>query len=170
MTDPSDLRAGADDGVDVVVGGEGGAREEAADEPLDAVVVRLHGGGEGRDAPRAGQLDQLGEQLTAQPDALPGVLDQNRELGGRRVGGGAVVAGDADHLAADVGDHGLAQVVVDVDEPVDGVGGESVQRGVEAAVDRLPRQPGPESVEAGFVVELYGSGRDREVHRRLLGS
>ena len=86
--------------------------------------------------PRAvASVDELQQQLAADADALPGVLDEDRELGGRGVGGGAVVPGDPDDLPADERHDGLAQVVVDGHEPRDGVGREAVHRGVEAAVD-----------------------------------
>ena len=161
---------GADDDEHVEVGDEAGAGQELPDQADHAVVVALDGRGQRADAAVGGQADELDEQLTAEAHALPPVLDEDRELGGRGVVGGAVVAGDADDLASDEADDGLAQVVVDGHEPLDRLGRQAAQRGVEAAVDRVGGQPWPQPAEQGPVIGLHGSRRDGDVHSDLLSS
>src|SRR5207302_7050038 len=96
--------------------------------------------GETADAGLAGPVGQLGQQLGAQPAALPVVGDGDGDLGGLRVGGVPDVAGDA-HAALVGGAEGAERLVVVV-----------VHLGVIAQLRRRQR------VLAGQEPQLAGSG------------
>jgi hypothetical protein len=76
-----------------------GVGADAAEQPGHGRVVGRDQRGEAADAFGAGAAAQLGQQLGAEPAALPVVDDGDGDLGGVRVAGVADVAGDADAAA-----------------------------------------------------------------------
>jgi hypothetical protein len=95
-----------------------GAGADAAEQRGHGRVVGRDQRGEAADAFGAGAAGQLGQQLGAEPAALPVVDDGEGDLGGVRVARVADVAGDADAAAVGVvhRTEGLVVVVVDVSE------------------------------------------------------
>jgi hypothetical protein len=86
--------------------------------PLHRWVVLRDQGGEATDAFAAGPVDEFGQQLGAQPAALPLVDDGDGNFGGFRVLRVPDVAGDAQAPAVDgiEGRQRLVIVVVDLGE------------------------------------------------------
>ena len=105
-------------------------------------------GDEAADAVLLGRRGQVLEEEAADAPALVGVVDDEGDFGlGIAVhasGRLAVVAGHRHQLVTQLGHQREAVVVVDVDESIQQMRREAGERGEEAEVDRLRRQPAVE--------------------------